>query len=39
MRTFAEVNMIINNFGYVIGYMVPLKVLIPHAFAIVGVEN
>jgi hypothetical protein len=39
MRIFAEFNMMINNFGFVIAYIVLLKELIPHAFAIVGVEN
>ena len=39
MGKFAEINMIINNFAFVIAYIVLLKELIPHAFHIVGIDN
>jgi len=39
MGKFAEINMIVNNFAFVIAYIVLLKELIPHAFDIVGIEN
>lgn len=39
MRKFAEINMIINNYGTVIGYIVLLKDLIPNALGLFGVKN
>ena len=39
MRTFCEVNMIINNFGTVIGYIVLLKDLVPNCLNLFGVTN
>ena len=39
MRKFADINMIINNYGTVIGYIQLLKDLIPNAFALFGIEN
>lgn len=39
MRTFAEVNMIINNYGTVIAYIVLLKGLIPNSLHLFGVSN
>jgi hypothetical protein len=39
MGKFAEVNMIVSNFGYVVTYFVLLKELTPHAFYIVGIEG
>ncbi|OMJ86424.1 hypothetical protein SteCoe_12087 [Stentor coeruleus] len=39
MRTFAEVNMIINNYGTVIAYLVLLKDLVPNCLKLFGVDN
>ena len=39
MRTFCEVNMIINNYGTVIAYLVLLKSLVPNSLHLFGVEN
>jgi amino acid permease len=39
MRTFAEVNMIINNYGTVIAYIVLLKSLVPNFFNLCGIDN
>jgi amino acid permease len=39
MRTFAEINMIINNYGTVIAYLVLLKDLIPNCLHLFGVTN
>lgn len=39
MKTFAEVNMIINNYGTVIAYLVLLKALVPNSLHLFGVQN
>jgi sodium-coupled neutral amino acid transporter 2 len=39
MRKFSEVNMIINNYGTVIGYIVLLKDMVPNALNMFGVDN
>lgn len=39
MRKFAEINMIISNYGTIIGYILLLKDLIPNAFALFGVDH
>ena len=39
MRTFAEMNMIINNYGTVIAYLVLLKSLVPNSLHLFGVTN
>lgn len=39
MRTFSEINMIINNYGTYIAYVVLLKSLGPHAFHLMGSSN
>ena len=39
MQTFCEVNMIINNYGTAVGYIVLLKSLIPNSLVLLGIEN
>lgn len=39
MRTFCEVNMIINNYGTVVGYIVLLKDLVPNSLNLFGVDD
>ena len=39
MRKFAEVNMIFNNYGTVIGYIVLLKDLVPNSLNLLGVND
>ena len=39
MQTFCEVNMIINNYGTVVGYLVLLKTLIPNSLVLLNVTN
>jgi len=39
MAKFADINMMINNYGTTVAYLVLIKTLIPHALKLFGVEN
>ncbi|OMJ74585.1 hypothetical protein SteCoe_26442 [Stentor coeruleus] len=39
MKTFAEINMIINNYGFAVAYIILLKDLIPNCLKMLGVVN